>query len=237
MQPTAKGIFKDVAEQTHAGDQSPELARLPPGRHGLPREFVVSNQRGRLAAGTIAAVVEHGYHETTVTQIVQAAGVSRRTFYQYFSSKEECFVDTYRVVEDFLLGEMRGAGKDDDCFELLGARLAAGLEVFAANPDLALFLLAAPQSAGGEVLEHYRALLRNLQRVLKEGMDMGRSAHDPGPAVNDGLAGGIASLIVAAVRQGEGAALTARLDEIAELVLAPYLGRQAAADAARQLVA
>lgn len=225
-----------MAEHSRDGDQSPELARLPPGRHGLPREFVVSNQRGRLAAGTIAAVVEHGYHETTVTQIVQAAGVSRRTFYQYFGSKEECFVDTYRVVEDFLLHEMDNAGQDHGCFDLLGARLAAGLEVFAANPDLALFLLAAPQSAGGEVLEHYRGLLRRLQGLLKEGMDLAQASHDPGPAVDDGLAGGIASLIVGAVREGEGAALTARCGEIAELVLAPYLGRKAAADAARQLV-
>ncbi|HET9677226.1 MAG TPA: TetR/AcrR family transcriptional regulator [Solirubrobacterales bacterium] len=224
-----------MAERSHDEDQSPELARLPPGRHGLPREFVVSNQRGRLAAGTIAAVVEHGYHETTVTQIVQAAGVSRRTFYQYFGSKEECFVDTYRVVEDFLLGEMRDAGEDADCFDLLGARLGAGLEVFAANPDLALFLIAAPQSAGGEVLEHYRSLLGKLRELLKEGMDLERASHDPGPAVDDGLAGGIASLIVGAVRQGEGESLTARRDEIAELVLAPYLGRQAAAAAARQL--
>ncbi|MFL5898534.1 MAG: TetR/AcrR family transcriptional regulator [Solirubrobacterales bacterium] len=212
------------------------MARLPPGRHGLPREFVVSNQRGRLSAGTIGAVVEHGYHETTVSRIVEAAGVSRRTFYQYFSSKEECFLDTYRVVEEFLLGEMRGAGEEVEiCLDRIRAELAAGLAVFAANPDLALFLFATPQSAGGEVLDHYRTLLLKLRELLKEGLDARPVVRHPGDTIDDGLAGGIASLIVRAVRAGDGPGLGLRLDEILELVLAPYLGREAAAAAVGEL--
>jgi AcrR family transcriptional regulator len=225
-----------VAQRSRAADQSPELARLPPGRHGLPREFVVSNQRGRLAAGTIAAVVEHGYHETTVSRIVDAAGISRRTFYQYFSSKEECFVDTYGVVEEFLLGEMRTAGEGAvGCLERIGAELGAGLAVLAANPDLAIFLFAAPQSAGGEVLDQYRSLLLRLRGLLKEGLQAQPAVRHPGDAIDDGLAGGIASLIVRAVRAGEGPELGSRFDEILELVLAPYLGREAAADAVDEL--
>jgi AcrR family transcriptional regulator len=224
-------MFTAVAQRSRAADQSPEMARLPPGRHGLPREFVVSNQRGRLAAGTIAAVVEHGYHETTVSQIVEAAGVSRRTFYQYFGSKHECFLDTYVMVEEFLLGEMRSAGeRPGSCVDRVAAELEAGLRVFATNPDLALFLFGAPQSAGGEVLEQYQTLLRKLRELLKEGLEGKRLRH-PGAAIDDGLAGGIASLVVRLVRTGEGPDLGSRRDEILELVLAPYLGREAAAAA------
>ena len=179
-------------------------------------------------------MVEHGYHEATVSQIVEAAGVSRRTFYQYFSSKEECFVDTYRVVEDFVLGEMRQAGADtDDCASRVRARLQAGLGVVAANPDLALFLLAAPQSAGGEVLENYSTLLRKLRELLKDGMSPLPEDRRPPEAIDDGLAGGIASLIVHGVRAGEGEEIAARLDEIFELVLTPYVGGAAAAAAVR----
>lgn len=225
-----------MAQRSRGVDQSPELARLPPGRHGLPREFVVSNQRGRLAAGTIAAVAQHGYHEATVSQIVQAAGVSRRTFYQYFGSKEECVLDTYEVVQEFLLGEMRGAGEEaGQCVQRVGAQVAAGLAVFVANPDLALFLLAVPQTAGGEVLDRYRLLLRSAQKLLKEGVDERPTRRHPGDAIDDGLAGGIASLIVHAVRAGEGPELSSRLHEILQLILAPYLGQKAAADAVGQL--
>jgi AcrR family transcriptional regulator len=227
-----------VAQRARGGDQSPELARLPPGRHGLPREFVVSNQRGRLVAGTISAVVERGYHDATVSQIVQEAGVSRRTFYQYFGSKEECFVDAYGVVEDFLLSEMRQAGEGAaDCAGRVRARLAAGLGVVAANPDLALFLLAAPQSAGGEVLQNYRTLLGKLRALLKEGMSALPVDRLPAEAVDEGLAGGIASLIVHDVRAGQGEQIASKLDEIFELVLTRYLGSKAAAAAVRDAAA
>jgi AcrR family transcriptional regulator len=92
-----------VSKRAGAGDDPAlRLARLPPGRHGLPREFVTQNQRDRLAAGTIAVVAERGLNEATITQICAAAGVSRRTFYSYFSSKEECFFAAYDTIAEHL---------------------------------------------------------------------------------------------------------------------------------------
>jgi len=67
-------------------DYPPELSRLPPGRHGLPREFVVHNQRERLIAGLAEAVAEHGYSGTTIAHITAHAAVSRRTFYEHASA-------------------------------------------------------------------------------------------------------------------------------------------------------
>jgi AcrR family transcriptional regulator len=58
--------------------------RLPPGRHGLPREFVAENQRERLLNGVVDAVAEHGYNATTIGAIAEAAKIARRTFYEYF---------------------------------------------------------------------------------------------------------------------------------------------------------
>ena len=98
-----------VAKREPQAEESPGLPRLPPGRHGLPRDFVVQNQRDRLAAGIIAAVSEFGYHETTITQIAAAAGVSRRTFYSYFNSKEECFFETFDQIVAHLCDAAREA--------------------------------------------------------------------------------------------------------------------------------
>src|SRR6266498_996015 len=58
--------------------------RLPSGRHGLTRETIVASQRGRLLDAMAAAVAEKGYAETTVSDVVDRAGVSRRTFYEQF---------------------------------------------------------------------------------------------------------------------------------------------------------
>jgi AcrR family transcriptional regulator len=120
---------------------------LPPGRHGLPREFVTQNQRDRIAAGIIAAVAEHGFHEATVTQIAAAAGLSRRTFYGYFKSKEDCFFDTYATIADHLEASMRGAAEGQRGWpRRVAAELGALLEDFAANPDLVRFTMQASSS-------------------------------------------------------------------------------------------
>ena len=65
----------------------PILSTLPPGRHGLPRDFVLENQRTRLLAGTARAVYENGYEGATIADITRLAAVSRRTFYEHFDGK------------------------------------------------------------------------------------------------------------------------------------------------------
>jgi AcrR family transcriptional regulator len=48
--------------------------------------------RQRLLDGLAASIVEDGFRETTVADIVRRARTSRRTFYEHFSGKEECFI-------------------------------------------------------------------------------------------------------------------------------------------------
>jgi AcrR family transcriptional regulator len=76
----------------------PLYRRLPHGPHGMAREEVARNQRARLYGGMIESIAEHGYRGTTVANVIALAGVSRRAFYELFSSKEDCFVATYDIV-------------------------------------------------------------------------------------------------------------------------------------------
>jgi AcrR family transcriptional regulator len=210
------------------------LPRLPPGRHGLPREFVTQNQRDRIAAGIIAAVAEHGYHETTITQIAASAGLSRRTFYGYFSSKEECFLDTYAMVADHLTETVEAAGGEEAEWPAqVRARLGALLDALAANPDLVRFCLVAPPSAGGKLAAPYEQLLRSLFELLTAGLPGPPQTREPSEAAEQGVVGGLAAVLVAKVGAGEGPDLTALLPDLHELVLTPYLGRELAAREAR----
>ncbi|MBS1885798.1 MAG: TetR/AcrR family transcriptional regulator [Actinobacteria bacterium] len=210
------------------------LPRLPPGRHGLPREFVIENQRQRIAAGMIAAISAQGYHEATISDIAAAAGLSRRTFYGYFKTKEECFADTYDMVGAFLLEAIGDAGAGERAWGgRVRARLAALLDAFAANPDLARFELGVPPAAGGEIAARGHAFLDRLLAALVEGRP--KSARQASPATKQSLAGGLAALVLAKVEAGEGEQLGALLPDLVELVLTSYLGRErAAAEAARQ---
>ena len=53
---------------------------------------VATEFRRRLLDGLAASIVADGYRSTTVADIVRRARTSRRTFYEHFASKEECFV-------------------------------------------------------------------------------------------------------------------------------------------------
>ena len=49
--------------------------------------------RQRLLDGLAAAIDERGYRASTVADIVRYARTSKRTFYDQFASKEECFLE------------------------------------------------------------------------------------------------------------------------------------------------
>lgn len=208
------------------------LGRLPPGRHGLSRDFVTQNQRERLAAGIIAAVAEKGYRDATVTDIAAAAGVSRRTFYAYFKSKEECYLDTYEVIARHLADASSAGGEGaEDWARRVRAEIAAAMEFFAANPDLVRFYLLAPRRAGEGVADRYRVGATRVLEQLTRGLPP--DAKEPTADVLNAITGGMAALIVRKVEAGEGDRLGQLVPDLVELFLTPYLGRERAASIAR----
>lgn len=216
----------EAEEGSDAVASLPHLARLPRGRHGLPREFVTQNQRERLAAGTISVVARNGFNETTIAQICSAASVSRRTFYVYFSSKEECYFAAYDSIVRYLWAETEAAAAEQVQWPAkVGAKIQAGLEFFAANPDLARFCLAIPQQAGEDVAARYRDVTGEVLGYLCEGMPPPPATKDPPEAVTASLAGGMTTLVMRKVNRGESDELPHLLPDLIELFLAPFLGR------------
>lgn len=213
---------------------SPELARLPPGRHGLPRDFVAQNQRDRLTAGMIAVIAERGYHAATITGIAAAAGVSRRTFYTYFDSKEDCYLATYDTIVDYLFTVgAEAAATEQGWPQRVRATLGAILHALAANPDLARLALIEPQRAGGKIAERLRSATEPALAELDRGLPKGLAA--PSRDIQNALLAGMSALIARAVEAGEGERLEELLPELAELLLTPYVGREEAASVARDV--
>ena len=52
----------------------------------------------RLLEGMARAVAAKGYADTTIADIVREAAVSRRTFYEHFTTKAECLVSLYEAA-------------------------------------------------------------------------------------------------------------------------------------------
>ncbi len=216
----------------------PELARLPPGRHGLPREFVAHNQRERLIAGLAEAIAETGYSGTTIAHITRHAAVSRRTFYEHFSSKDECFVAAYDTVMEELRERVGAAfeGQEDDWPRAVKAGIAAMLGFLAAEPNLARLCMVEALVAGPVVVERYDAAIRSFVPYFQSGRQ-GRSPEvlaRLSPTTEEALVGGMMSLISRRIIAGKTAELEELLPDLVEFTLTPYLGGEEAAEIARE---
>jgi AcrR family transcriptional regulator len=197
--------------------------RLPPGRHGLSRVFVAENQRERLLNGVVEAVAENGYNATTIAGITAAAKISRRTFYEYFEGKEDCFAAAYEMIEAHVLDSMLAApGAGGEWPERVRARLGALLDVLSRDSAVARCFLIEPLAAGAEVAARYREAMQLLAGTLRP---------EPPPSELDmevrdqALIGGIATLIVRRLNSGGARRIPELLPDLVELALAPYVGR------------
>ena len=232
-----KKSSKSEKPQPGAEDYPPELARLPPGRHGLPREFVTHNQRERLIAGIAEAIAEHGYSSTTIAHITRAAAVSRRTFYEHFESKDQCFVAAYDTVMKELQERVNAAFEETDDWALaIRAGIDAMLEFLATEPNLARLCMVEALVAGPAVVERYDAAIQSFVPYFREGRE-GRPKEvldRLSPTTEEALVGGMVSLISRRIIAGRTEELEELLPDLVEFTLTPYLGSAEAAKIAKQ---
>jgi AcrR family transcriptional regulator len=237
----AKGASKGTAKK-RGGDKKAKAAqppsaspRLPAGRHGLPREFIVQNQRERIVTALVDTVAERGYNETTVAHITKAASVSRRTFYEHFADKEACFLAAYEMVADHIRASMQAAAESfEDWPQKVRAALATMLRFLAGEPELARICMIEPVAAGGEIATRHRASMQGFVEILKAGRPEHSGARPLPEATEETLVGGIVSLIVREISAGRGEQLEKLLPDLVELTLAPYVGPEEAERLARQ---
>jgi AcrR family transcriptional regulator len=239
-----RGVAKKKSSSEETGDSGvsaegypPELARLPPGRHGLPREFVIHNQRERLIAGLAEAIAENGYSGTTIAHITRHAAVSRRTFYEHFSSKDECFVAAYdTVMEELVERDSTAFDAEDDWPHAVKAGIGAMLEFLAAEPHLARLCMVEALVAGPVVVERYDAAIQSFVPYFQTGRE-GRSPEvlsRLSPTTEEALVGGMVSLISRRIIAGKAEQLEELLPDLVEFTLTPYLGSQEAAELAQE---
>jgi AcrR family transcriptional regulator len=76
---------------------------LPRGRHKLDPQLVAASQRKRLLEAIIELVAEKGYPAVTIGDIVARAGTAKRTFYDHFADKLQCFLAALDGITDTLV--------------------------------------------------------------------------------------------------------------------------------------
>jgi AcrR family transcriptional regulator len=204
--------------------------RLPRGRHGLPREAVTESQRNRIHQAMVEVVSERGYPETRVVDVISVAGVSRKTFYELFDSKEDCFLAAYDVLLENLLGEATEAFESKSG-QPWAERVAAALEILlrhlSQHPDEARFAIVEVLAAGPKALARRDSALRQFTGFLEAGRSE-TSVELPG-ITSMAIAGGINELLYSEILHGAVARLPSRLPDLMFWVTLPFLGTEGAA--------
>ena len=151
--------------------------RLRSGRGGLPRAQVSEIQRGRMLAAAADAVAEVGYAGMTVEQVVSRAKVSRKTFYEVFVDREDCFAVVFeQVLAQARLFVGEAYGRESSWREGVRAGLARLLVFMDDEPALARLCVVEALAAGERVLERRARVLDELAVLV----DRGRGCGDGG---------------------------------------------------------
>jgi AcrR family transcriptional regulator len=206
---------------------SETVPRLPRGRHAAPREVVRESQRGRLLAAMATAVGEKGYGAVAVADVIAGAGVSRRTFYEHFDNKEECFLAAYDAGVDAMLGAIDdaiGEAVADGPLAIARAGTARYLETLAANPAFARTFLVEVLAAGPRALERRAAVharfaeqLAVVHRAARSVSAAGSRAPEPGPHVFRACVGAIYELVTDHVLRRGAESLPSLLDDLVDI--------------------
>jgi len=218
--------------------QTVEPRPLPRGPHSLTRETVLESQRGRMLGAIARAVAGKGYAATTVADVVSGAGVSRKTFYEHFADKEECFLAAWdvgvQVLFDAILAS-RARAKDPIGRMRMGLR--AYLRTLAAEPAFARSFFIEVVAAGpraearrAEVHTRFADLLATLHDQART--EMPQLPEVP-PAIPRAAVGAINELVSDYVRAGRTEELPELEDTILYLELVLFAGHDVAARATR----
>jgi len=198
------------------------LQRLPTGRHALPREVVARAQRERILRGMAGAVAERGYAYTRVSDVLARAGVSRRTFYEQFTNRHDCFLAAYDAAVSLVMQRVQASYAMPGPWE---ARLRAGftafLEFLAAEPEFARMCVVEVLAGGGEALERRDRALADFAWLIAQSHRDAPDAHVVAPIYFDVVVGGIYHVIHARIVRGRAAELPDLVDDLVYCALAP----------------
>jgi AcrR family transcriptional regulator len=203
--------------------------RTRPGRDGRPREHVSEIQRLRLLAAMAEVASERGAGAVTVAHVVARAGVSRRTFYDLFEDREECFLVAFDEAVERVSGAVLEAWRSRGSWrERTRGALAALLVFLDGEPSLARLCVVEALAAGPRALERRARIVRLLIGAVDEGRHEARRGMDPPPLTADGVVGAVGSVIHMRLLEGRGEPLTGLLGTLMGMIVLPYLGRSAA---------
>jgi AcrR family transcriptional regulator len=199
---------------------------------------MVRSQRERLLEAMLRVAAAKGYEATTVSDVIEVAGVSQEAFDEMFSDKSACFLEAYDAVFDVLDAHVTSAyeaAAGEPWPERVAAVLIALVELLSVEADIARMAMVEVTAAGDEVRARYRAALARFTPFLEEGREFSKQSEELPADTARFAVGGATSMIFDEIRAGRGPELKRILPDLVFAVLMPYLGPEEAEDEMRRV--
>lgn len=202
-------------------DAAPQLQGIH-ARPPLPREFIALHKRRRIMDAIAELTAEQGYEATKISDIVKRAAVARKTLYDNFTGKEEVFLAAFdAAVEEMTRRIEAGCIEADGWQARVEAGLAAFLGYIAEDPALARMCLIEAISATPATTERYEEALQDFVEMARRSLPKDDRLPE---TMEETLVGGVVWIVYQQIRRNETEQVEDLLPELAEFMMAPYLG-------------
>ncbi len=171
-------------------------SELPSSRNGFGSERVVEIQRARMLAAMVEVCVERGAANVTVAHVVERAGVSRRTFYEVFTDREDCFLAAF----DEAVAQASGYVLDSydpqaKWAERVRSALTALLRFLDVQRGAGQLLIVGSLGAGAKALERRKRVLAQMITVIDQGRTESKAGQELPPLTAEGITGGVLAVL------------------------------------------
>jgi AcrR family transcriptional regulator len=202
---------------------------LRPGPNGLPRGQVTEIQRSRMLAAAVEAVEDVGYSRMTVAQVIGRAKVSRKTFYDVFDDREDCFLAAFDLAIAQAKAHSGDAYEHDQSWrDSVRSGLARLLMFLDDEPGLAKLCVVEALGAGTKVLERRAQVLEELAAIVDRGRAVTNATREPPDVTAEGVVGAVFAVLHTRLLEGSSEPLTNLLGPLMSMIVLPYLGARAA---------
>jgi AcrR family transcriptional regulator len=218
-----------------AGAQAPKnvgrVLVLAADTGGVSSSHVTVVQRARMLTAAVDVVGELGYSGMSVARVTGRAGVSRRTFYDLFEDREDCFL---AVFEEAVCraGACAGVAYSEARLGRWRERVRAGLTALLGflddEPGLRALMVVDALAAGPRVLERRARVLDTLRNIVDEGRRETKPGREPASLTAEGVVGAVLAVIHARLLSHKNPRLIALLNPLMGMIVLPYLGQAAA---------
>jgi AcrR family transcriptional regulator len=194
-----------------------------PGR--TPHQHLIDIQRARILAAAVDTLEESGYDAMTVAAVIQRARVSRKTFYDVFASRDECFASVVESI--FALARsvaLAAYGAESSWLAAIRSALLGLLCLLDEEPRLARIWFVDAHAGPEAVHARQAEVTAMLVAVVDGGRELAGETRHPVRLTAEATVGGILQIVYSRLVNGHQEPFVELLGPCMYLITLPYLG-------------